>query len=373
MTSGRIGRMNGIASMHTSPDVLIVGAGVSGLATAYALAQAGCRVTLLDRGSIARESTWAGAGVLSLLLPWDYPAAVNALAERGRRLWPEWIERLQALTGLDAEYRVSGMLVADAGDGTPARAWGERYGRRLETPPAGLTQGAPHLADSLWLPEVTQVRNPRLARVLESAVRALGVQVLPNTAVTGLNVANGRLTGVRTGAGCIACGQAVICAGAWSQGLLGPMALGLDIRPVRGQILLLSGQPGLLPCIVYRGGRYLVPRADGHVLVGSTLEDVGYDKSTTAEAGKSLHAFALETWPALRAAAVERQWAGLRPGSPGNLPVIARHPEIANLFLNAGHFRYGLTMAPAASELVAALVLNSRPALDPTPYAWPGG
>ncbi|MFN3594676.1 MAG: glycine oxidase ThiO [Thiobacillaceae bacterium] len=360
-------------SAHTIPDVLVVGAGVSGLATALRLTDAGRRVTVLDRGPVARESTWAGAGILSLLLPWDYPEAVNVLAVRGRRLWPEWIERLQALTGLDAEYRVSGMLVADAGHTAQARAWGERYGRRVEAPPEGLRQGAPHLADSLWLPEVAQVRNPRLARLLESAVRTLGVEILPETAVTGFDVRQGKLHAVETSAGRLACGQTVICAGAWSRDLLGPLALGMNIRPVRGQILLLSGPAGLLPCIVYRGGRYLVPRADGHVLVGSTLEEAGFNKSTTAEAGQALLAFALETWPALRAAAVERQWAGLRPGSPGNLPVIAQHPEVENLFLNAGHFRYGLTMAPAAAELITALVLGNRPAIDPSPYAWPSG
>lgn len=364
--------MNGMTSAHPPSNVLVVGAGVSGLATALRLAEAGQRVTLLDRGPVARESTWAGAGILELLLPWHYPDPVGALAQRGQTLWPKWIEQLEALTGLDAEYRVSGMLVADAGESTKPRAWGEAYGRRVESPPDDLKQRAPHLIDGIWLPEVAQVRNPRLARLLESAARALGVQILSQTAVTGFDVRQGRLHAVETVNGRIACGNAVVCAGAWSQDLLGPLALSLDIRPVRGQILLLSGHPGLLPCIVYRGGRYLVPRADGHVLVGSTLEEAGFDKSTTAEAGQALHAFALETWPALRAAAVERQWAGLRPGSPGNLPVIARHPEVDNLFLNAGHFRYGLTMAPAAAELVTALVLGNRPALDPSPYAWRG-
>ncbi len=352
-------------------DVLVVGAGVSGLATAWALASRGLGVCVLDRGPVARESTWAGAGVLSLLLPWHYPEPVVALAERGRTLWPEWIERLQGLTGLDAEYLVGGMLVADTDETTAARAWGERHGRRVEAPPPEFVHTCSFAEGGLWLPEVAQVRNPRLARLLESAVRALGVQVLPHRAVTRLEVANGRLMGVQTAAGRIACGRAVVCAGAWSQGLLGKLALGLYIRPVRGQILLLAGRPGLLPCIVYRSGRYLVPRADGRVLVGSTLEEAGFDKSTTDEAGETLLTFALETCPDLRRAAVERQWAGLRPGSPGNLPVIARHPEVENLFLNAGHYRYGLTMAPAAAELIAALILGGETALEPAPYAWP--
>lgn len=364
--------MNGMTPDHTSPDVLVVGAGVSGLATALVLAEAGLHVTLLDRGPVARESTWAGAGILELLLPWHYPPPIVALARRGQTLWPQWIEGLQALTGLDAEYRVSGMLVMGAAESGAAQTWASAWGRRLQPPPEGFARRSLYAAHALWLPEVAQVRNPRLARLLEAAIRTLGVQVLPHTRVERFEIAQARIRAVITPNQRIACDHLVLCAGAWSRDLLGPFALGVDIRPVRGQILLLLGEPGLLPCIVYRDGRYLVPRADGRVLVGSTQEAAGFDKSTTAEAGATLLGFARETWPELHAARVERQWAGLRPGSPGNLPVIARHPELDNLYLNAGHFRYGLTMAPAAAELVAALILGRQPALDPAPYAWPG-
>ncbi len=354
-----------------SPDVVIIGAGVSGLSAAHALASAGLAVTLLDKGPAARESTWAGAGILSLLLPWHYPEAVQCLAEQGRRRWPVWIERLRAQTGLDAEYRVSGMLVLDDDAWPAARGWGQRAGRPVEPATPDRLSACPGASGGIWLPDVAQVRNPRLGRMLESAARQMGVELLPHTPVTGLITEPGRVRAVLTEAGPIACGQVVVCAGAWSQRLLGARALGARIRPVRGQILLLRGPAEGLPSIVYRAGRYLVPRADGLVLVGSTLEEAGYDKTPTRAARDALLGFALETCPALRGCRVERHWAGLRPGSPGNLPCIGRHPELTNLFMNSGHFRYGLTMAPAAAELLAALMLGGNSALDPAPYAWP--
>ncbi|MCU0841354.1 MAG: glycine oxidase ThiO [Thiobacillaceae bacterium] len=353
-----------------SPEVLIIGGGVSGLATALSLASAGRCVGLVERGPVARESSWAGAGILSLLLPWHYPAPVRALAEHGRDLWPAWVERLRALTGLAADYRVSGMLVADGAEWAAAEAWGRAHARRVERPPAEWAARCALDRGGIWLPEVAQVRNPRLGRALESALRELGVTVMPHTRVIGLDIVADRVVALRTDRQALGCEQAVVCAGAWSQSLLGEHALGARVFPVRGQILLLAGPPGLLPGVVYRQGRYLVPRADGRVLVGSTLEEAGYDKSVTEAARADLLRFALDTCPRLAVCSVEGQWAGLRPGSPGNLPAIGRHPRLANLYINSGHFRYGLTMAPAAAELTADLMLGKIPCLDAAPYAW---
>jgi glycine oxidase len=114
-----------------------------------------------------------------------------------------------------------------------------------------------------------------------------------------------------------------------------------------------------------------VPRLDGHILVGSTLEDAGFEKSSTPDARADLLAFAMDTCPALKDAELVRQWSGLRPGSPGNLPTVARHPELGNLYVNSGHFRYGVTMAPASAELLTELMLDRPTTLDAAPYGWP--
>jgi glycine oxidase len=136
-------------------------------------------------------------------------------------------------------------------------------------------------------------------------------------------------------------------------------------------MLLYQAAAGRLPGIVYQRRHYLVPRADGHILAGSTLEDVGFDKDTTPAAFDELHGFVGRLLPDVAASGPIRHWAGLRPGSPDNVPIISRHPDLDNLFVNSGHFRYGVTMAPASAELLADLVLGTLPALDPSPYAWP--
>jgi len=350
-------------------DLLILGAGVNGLLSALQLAREGLRVGVVERGEPGRESTWAGAGVLSPLLPWDYGREVNALCARGVALWPRWIEALRDAGGVDPEYTVSGMLALSVARRDAALACCRAQGWRAQAAqaaPVGLNVAD---ANGVWLPDVAQVRNPRLAQALVAACRAAGVQIWPNTAALDWSLRDTRIEALRSTAGELRADRYVVCAGAWSQALL-PEAGAADIRPVRGQILLFHAAPGLLPCIVYLDGRYLVPRRDGLILAGSTLERVGFDKSTTQEAGAALREFARELLPGLRQAEPVRHWAGLRPGSPDNIPTVSVHPHIENLYLNSGQFRYGVTMAPACAELLCDLVMGRAPALDSEPYRW---
>lgn len=353
-----------------STDVLIIGAGINGLLSALTLARAGITVTVVDQGNSARESTWAGAGILSPLMPWDYGEEVNVLSERGRALWPGLAIALQDSTGLDPEYWACGMLAMGDFDLESATAWCDAHGWAYSTSPPE-TEAKPDSRESrLWLPEVAQARNPRIAKALVAACKLAGMRLLCQSEVFEFDFQANRVTSVRTRTGKIHADAYVVCAGAWSKSLLGNAALGVEIAPVRGQILLFKSAPGTLRHILYRQGQYLVPRLDGHILAGSTLEYAGFDKTATHEARDSLLKFALDSLPAMAQAELVQQWAGLRPGSPGNVPTISRHPEMDNLFLNSGHFRYGVTMAPASAELLAQLVLGKPTTLDAQPYGW---
>jgi glycine oxidase len=349
---------------------LILGAGINGLLSALVLRQAGISVEILEQGDAGRESSWAGAGILSALLPWNYSEQVNALCLRGRELWPSWSSNFHHWSGIDPEYQACGMAVLDEPTDADALAWCAGHGEPVTVLPEELGKTLTHNDRALWLPAVAQVRNPRVAQALHRVAVDAGVAMHVATPATRLIREGARITGVDTPSRRFHADMVLVTAGAWSRELLADLGHAPDIRPMRGQIVLFKARPGLLPFVVYRRGQYLVPRLDGHILAGSTLEDVGFDKSTTSSARESLLDFAYDVMPALRDAEIVTQWAGLRPGSVGNLPTIDRHPELENLYINSGHFRYGVTMAPAAVEVLMHRMLGNSCSIDPVPYAW---
>ena len=338
--------------------IIVVGGGIVGCLTALNLADRGCQVTLVERNVVAAqtsgESSWAGAGILFPLLPWMYKDAVNQLAMAGARLYPALCERLLNETGIDPEYTQSGMQILPdfnqvTADEMAAINWCESYQVPVEKK-----------ANYLLLPTIAQVRPPHLLQALRQILIQNGITLLENTQLEPL--ANGeKIDGWRTSTGLVLEADAfVVTSGAWSFDLLKDTAANLNIKPMRGQILLydVSNQPvpEKLENIIYSNGFYLVPRRDGLLLAGSTLEDVGFDKNTTEDVKQELQTKAESIMPSLKHATIRKHWSGLRPGTPDNLPTIAAHPTIKNLYLNTGHFRYGLTMAPASAMRIANLV-----------------
>ncbi|BBP03680.1 putative D-amino acid oxidase [Sulfuriferula plumbiphila] len=355
-----------------NPDFLIIGGGVIGLSSALELAREGARVTVLERGVAGAESSWAGGGILSPLLPWDYPDTVSRLCDLGVELYPHWSARLTSSSGIDPEFRVSGMLVLPPVDDIAAGRWCAQHGWRHAREHAQAR--VPALAENspaLWLPDVAQVRNPRLVQALRVTALDAGVNLLEGVEVTQVARASpAHIDYLDTPRGKLQASAYVIAAGAWSQSVLGNIAPHWPIKPMRGQMLLFKAAPNLLPHIVYRQGIYLIPRRDGHILAGSTVEDAGFDKSTTETVKRMLYNAATNILPALQSVPLVQHWSGLRPGSPDNIPTIGRHPLVENLYANTGHFRYGVTMAPASAQILADLIAGRPQTLDVAPYRW---
>lgn len=344
-----------------------------GMMTARELSLAGLRVTLLERGHTGQEASWAGGGIVSPLYPWRYPEAVTALASLAQTAYPALALALREETGIDPELFPCGMLMLDANDEAEALLWARSHGREV-LPESGadsrrrLPGLAPHWRSGLWMPSVTNIRNPRLLKALRASLLHLGVDLREQSEVREWQREGDRLTAAVTTDGRVfAAGEFVVCGGAWSGQLLAAAGQAVALRPVRGQMLLYK-PVSVPPCIVLAEGRYVIPRRDGHVLCGSTLEETGFDKSTTAEALASLAASATRLWPALAAEQPVRQWAGLRPAAAQGVPYIGRVPAQANLWVNAGQYRNGLVLAPASAQLLADLLLGRRPVVDPAPY-----
>lgn len=303
--------------------VAIIGGGIIGLSSALELAAAGFDVQVFERGSpTSRPASWAGGGILSALPPGQIPPGLESLLEESLELYPQFCRQLHDSTGIDPEYWRCGANVHHA-DGRISH-----------------------------VPELAQVRNPRLLRALRAALQARGVLIHQGVEALGIEPRTDSPLGIRTAQGRFDCDQAVICAGAWSA------AWGADgLEPVKGQMLLLRGRPGELERMQISDAAYLIPRRDGRILVGSTLEQAGYDTLPTAQARAWLLDQVRQLAPGLERLPVEDHWAGLRPRPAGDLPLIGRDPVKQGLYWNTGHYRLGITLAPASARRLREVML----------------
>ena len=310
-------------------DIVVIGGGVIGLTIAHELLRLGARVRILERSCCGREASWAGGGILSPLLPWDYPDSVTQLTQFSNRLLPGLTETLRQETGIDPEYRACGMLVLpdmNNKQGTQfigAKDWCARNAFPLKSVYPNevfpkLTFGGFADKSALWLSSVAQVRSPRLLQALKRSVELSGGSIMEHTQVTGWRMGQSQVESVITDRGEYSGADYIVAAGAWSREILDKYALKINIYPVRGQMLLFKVETGLLDTVVLQNGFYLIPRQDGYILAGSTTEDAGFDKSVTTDARKKLLESAHNLLPALTEKTLVGHWTGLRPGSPEN-------------------------------------------------------
>ena len=360
--------------MTKTPDITIIGGGVIGLLTAREFFNAGATVTVVEKSLLGQESSWAGGGILLPLYPWRQAQAITRLAIQSLSLYPALAAQLIADTGKDPEWTPCGLLITKNPDITEALDWCLSNHIAYQRPDADFFNGLVTEPDNpLWLPEIAQARNPRLVKSLKQDLINKGVRLIEHCELTGVTLAQNRITGITTTTGEFAVNQLIISAGAWTGQLfrkLFPELVGdaPKIAPVKGQMLLFDAQPETLRTMVLDGDQYLIPRRDGKILAGSTVEQDDFNKATTTVARDRLTEFALTLLPALKTAPLIHHWAGLRPGIEQGIPYIDKHPEICNLSINAGHFRNGLVMGPASAQLMADLILNRPTAVPPEPY-----
>ena len=366
--------------MRRSADAVVVGGGVIGLAVAYSLAREKLAVTLVERGRVGREASWAAAGYLSFQGSSNRPGPRLELTRTSARMYEEWIRGLGELTAAETGFWRSGLLElyvedAEVREARERAAWQRTAGYAVEWLDETSVRKrhralAPELPvrGALLFPEVAQVRPPRLLKALEEAVRRLGVDIREYSAAAGLARSGDRVAGVGLASGeSISAPIVVNAAGSWASQLAPEMAV-MPIRPIKGTIVLLevATQPSREILVSAAGSLY--PRADNTLLLGATMEDVGYDRRVKLEAVRTLVQQALELMPGLRDANLVTAWTGLRPYSHDNVPYLGAVPDLEGAFVAAGHYRSGILLAPITGLLLKEVILRQASTLPMEPY-----
>ena len=358
--------------------VAVIGGGVIGLSIAWRLGQLGAAVSLFEAGICGREASWAAAGMLAAQIETEpTEEGLLPLARDSQRLWPDFAAELEGATGLPVGYRTEGtMMVALTRDDAEKLRFTHDLHRRMDLPIAWLSSAEvlarephlnPRLSGGVFSPLDGQVDNRLVAAALVKACRAVGCSINENSRVDGIDVANGRVAGLRlqgNGEGDAlryhAADIVVMAAGAWSRGIQGlPTRRRLPVRPVKGQMLALrmDASSPLLRHVVWAPNCYLVPRLDGRLIVGATTEERGFDRSQTAGGTLAVLDGAWRALPAIEELPIDEMWCGFRPGSRDDLPILGT-TDIDGLILATGHHRNGILLTPITAKTIAETIMT---------------
>jgi glycine oxidase len=367
--------------LGSTSKVAIIGAGVMGLGIAWRLAARGARVEVFDRGPAGSGATHAAAGMLAACC--EAEPGEDALVSLGResqKRWPVFAADLQQVSGIDVELRTEGTLVVALTADDQARLQHHLvHQHNLGLPlhwitPAETRRREPHLAGKLagavWSPEDHQVDNRKLAQALRIAAESAGAIIREHTPVKSISTTNGRVDGVVLEDGTkIASDVVVLAAGAWSRSIggLAPEQRP-PVRPIKGQMLSLrmDASAPLIQHVVWAPSVYLVPRRDGRLIVGATVEEKAFDTTLTAGGLLTLLEAAWRTIPAIEELPIDEMWVGHRPGSRDDAPILGPGP-VSGLIYATGHHRNGILLAPITADAIAQLVLDGTvaPAIRP--------
>jgi glycine oxidase len=357
----------GSAGGQRGGDVVVVGAGIIGCAVAYELSRRGVRCTVLDSRRSGMAATNSAAGVLSPLAEFQRPGALVRLGLESMRLYPEWVERLREdVPDIDVEFRQNGVLrVAFDDEELDALRAGLRFRRELgvelvELDAQGVQDVEPRLNERIvggvLSPDEGQVSNQLFTLALARAAQKRGARLVEFAPVERFLRRRGRVAGVRTAKGEFACDHIVLAAGAWAGPISKKLGVPTPTFPVRGQMLAYGRMITPIGRPIWGMRGYVLPRANGLVFAGATVEHAGFRIRTTKAGLASVRRAAFELVPQLRHATEHFSWAGLRPGSPDGLPIMGALPGWDNVTVATGHFRNGILLAPITAELLAPLI-----------------
>ncbi|WP_242340583.1 MULTISPECIES: glycine oxidase ThiO [unclassified Anaeromyxobacter] len=358
-------------------DVVVVGAGIQGASVAFRLALSGRKVVVLERSIPGAEASSAAGGILSPGVEAIEPGPFYALCRASLARYPGFVREVEARSGLAVSLRSLGTLEVAFDDdhahllagraekleraGLPVQVLDEAAVRTLEPGLSREARGALFFADEASL-------DPRLlARAVYVAAARAGATFLTGD-VRRIRTEGGRAAGVEHAAGRIDADAVVLAAGSWSLLVEGNGLPPGAVRPVRGQIAVVDTRPPLLSRVVFSGHGYVVPRPDGRILCGSTMEDVGWEKAVTAGGLRHVLDVAIEIAPSLAQAPVVETWSNFRPASPDGEPILGEG-TIPGLFYATGHTRNGILLAPITADAIAAAVTGAPPPVDLAPFS----
>lgn len=356
--------------------VLVIGGGIIGCATAWELAKVGHAVTLLERATPGAEASGAAAGLLALVGQSATPA-LRDLAVASWRLYPTVVEELRTLTGIDVEYVTRGTIypLHTAGDVRLAEsraAWalGESGVESWDRTEVQSREPAlsPKVAGAMFVRGDHWVNNQRLVVAYAQAAAAAGVTFITGCDVSRVVVERGRCRGVVAQGDRHEADVTLLAAGAWTGGLAASFGARLPVEPRRGQMAALAHVPPVLGHCIHGDEVYLVPRPSGELLIGATVERVGFQRAVTAEGIAGLLQAAIDLVPALAGLPISRTWYGFRPWAPDNLPILGPWPGVEGLWVATAHFRHGILLAPITARLMTEWITGGRPALAGSPF-----
>lgn len=368
-----------MSEMHRTADVVVIGGGIIGCACAWRLAARDLDVVVLERDAPGTEATWAAGGMLSPLAEAEQPGPFLDLAMESFVLYDAFVAAVEDEAGMTVDYRTDGKLQLALDDDSYARLearqrWQADAGFRVDLVDGDEARRiepalGPHVMAALVLHRDHHVDNRLLGRAVWLAAQGAGARFVLGADVSAITSEGGRATGVVLGDGRRVSAPAVLlAAGAWSGEIQG-LPRALPVSPVRGQMIALETSPPLIRHVLGSERCYVVPRSSGRIVVGSTSEHAGFRQEVTAIAVRGLIDAVLAVLPELASAPLVETWAGFRPATPDDLPVMGPDPEIQGLHYATGHYRNGILLAPITAELASASVLGEPPTLDLSPFA----